>query len=116
MLWLGIAPTPVRKAEIGGHDTYTKVGADPETYFKDIRDSMEEMFRLLKRGRYCFIVIGDSIVNGEKIQSQERLTEIGRDIGFTDLHLMKRNVDTSRKSFGCGARLKQEHIVCMKKP
>jgi len=116
MLWLEIDPLPVRRAEIGGHDTYTKVGADPETYFNDMRASMKEMFRLLKSGRHCFILIGNSVVNGEKIQSQQRLQEIGRDIGFVDVHMVERKVDKSRKSFVCGARLEQEHIVCLKKP
>jgi hypothetical protein len=44
------------------------------------------------------------------------LQEIGRDIGFVDVHMVERKVDKSRKSFVCGARLEQEHIVCLKKP
>ena len=92
-----------------------KVNADPETYFQDMRDVMKEMLRLLKPKRYAFIVIGDSIVKGIKIHSQNRLVEIGSEIGFKQATLFKRNVDASRKSFGAGSRLKEEHIVCLKK-
>jgi DNA modification methylase len=115
MLWLEIDPHPVRKAEIGGHDKYTKPDANPETYFSDMRDVMREMLRLLKPQRYAFIVIGDSIVKGIKIPSQERLVQMGSEIGFEEATLFKRNVDASRKSFGAGSRLKEEHIVCLKK-
>lgn len=116
MHWLGIDPTPVRRVEIGGHDTYTRTNADPETYFKNMQVCFSEIFRLLKPQKHCFVVIGDSVVGGKNIRSQERFLELAKDIGFTNGSIIQRNVDESRKYFVCGARLGQEFIVCVKKP
>jgi site-specific DNA-methyltransferase (cytosine-N4-specific) len=115
MNWLGIDPQPVRRAEIGGHDTYTKRTADPETYFGDMCRCIGEMYRVLRRKKFCFIVIGDAIVKGKEIASHKRFGEIGEEVGFRLHEIVTRNVDKTSKSFGYGARIEKEHIVGLEK-
>jgi DNA modification methylase len=115
LYWLGMDPTPIRKAEIGGHDRYTKKNADPATYFDNMSECISEMHRLLKPGAYCCIVIGDAIVKKKPIPTHERLAEIGVEVGFNHENTITRNIDVSSKYFGHGSRIDKEYIIILRK-
>ena len=115
LYWLGMDPTPIRRAEIGGHDRYTKKNADPTTYFDNMSECISEMHRLLKTGSYCCIVIGDAIVKKKSIPTRKRLAKIGLKIGFSHENTITRNIDVSSKYFGHGARIDKEYIIILRK-
>lgn len=113
--WLGIDPTPIRKAEIGGHDRYSRKGAEPSPYFENMSMCINEMHRLLKPNSYCFIVIGDAIVNKKPVSTHSKLTELGMEIGFDLEKIITRKIDLGSKYFGHGSRIEKEYIIMMKK-
>ena len=52
-----------RDIEIGKHDTFTRPGATPDKYFRDMDECFSEWARVLRCGGKCLIVIGDAIVS-----------------------------------------------------
>lgn len=114
--WLGIDPTPIRKAEIGGHDRYSKRGAKPSPYFENMSKCINEMYRLLKPNSFCCIVIGDAIVNKKPVPTHKNIAELGIEAGFNLENIIIRNVDVGSKYFGHGSRIDKEYIILLKKP
>src|SRR5439155_11456111 len=87
---------------------------DPELYFRDMRRCIREMKRVLKPDKNCFILIGDAIVNGLPIPSPERLAQISEEEGLSLDRVIRRNIDRTTKSFGSGARIEHEHLICLR--
>jgi hypothetical protein len=52
-------------------------------YFEDIYLTLEELYRVVKRGARVSFVIGNVRYGGIKIPVDTLLAEIGKDIGFT---------------------------------
>ncbi len=78
-------------------------------YEKDIRRSVEEMYRVLKKGSWAAIVLGDVVVNGKRTDFREKIIEWAPQIGFVDAYAMKRPI------LGGFARLRYEHILFLQK-
>lgn len=58
-------------------------------YLKEMESSIFEMFRVLKRGRYCVLVIGNNEVCGRKFETQRYIRMLAERIGFcTELVLV----------------------------
>ena len=55
-------------------------------YNEDIVKSFAEMHRVLKKGRYCAIVIGDATYEGRKIRTIDFTIEQCEKLGFTLIH------------------------------
>lgn len=54
-----------------------------KAYFKDLKMSLEEMFRVLKKGGKAAIVVGEGCFSEGVIHSDELLAELAEQIGFT---------------------------------
>ena len=78
-------------------------------YEKDIRKSIEEMYRVLKKGGWAAIVLGDVVVNGKRTDFCEKIIEWAPEIGFTDAYAMKRPI------LGGFARLRYEYVLFLQK-
>lgn len=52
------------------------------TYFLDMEQCFEEMYRVLKHGSIAAIVIGNSTIRGVKIPTNECFNSIARSVGF----------------------------------
>ncbi|HCG8215682.1 TPA: hypothetical protein NJ504_002585 [Vibrio parahaemolyticus] len=52
-------------------------------YLKEMESSLLEMFRVLKKDRYCIIVIGNNEVCGRKFETQKYIRILAERIGFT---------------------------------
>jgi len=113
--WIDANISFARDLEIGKHDTYTRPGAKPEPFFKDLKRCMCEWKRVLRPEARALILIGDAIVNKEFVRVGERLSGLGQELGFELERRWVRNVDTTRKSFNQRARIKREHLLLFKK-
>ncbi len=51
-------------------------------YNEDMIKSLSEMFRVLKKGRYAVIVIGNATYMGQEVNTVEFVTEHAKDVGF----------------------------------
>lgn len=103
-----------RDHEIGKHDTFTRKNAIPDPFFDDLRRCLIEWDRVLKPGARALVVIGDAIVNKQFVPVGDMLTDLGLNIGFELDQRWVRNIDTSKKSFNRGARIKREHLLLFK--
>lgn len=79
-------------------------------YFSDMKQSLKHMYRLVKRGGDCILVVGDSMFGGVHIPTDVLLSEIGESVGF---QMKGFNIVRERKSRG-GAKL-QETILHFRK-
>lgn len=88
-------------------------------YFKDMKEVMKNAYRILKRGRYFILILGDNQVCGRTIKNHELLSKLGEEVGFkTEAILVdeirSRGMITKRnKTAGI---IKDEYILVLKKP
>jgi len=113
--WIDANVSFARDLEIGKHDTYTRPGAEPEPFFKDLKRCMCEWKRVLRPEARALVVIGDAIVNKEFVPVGDRLAGLGQELGFKLERRWVRNLDTTKKSFNQRARIKREHLLLFKK-
>jgi hypothetical protein len=94
-------------------------------YFVDMQRSIQEMFRVLRPGRACIIVVGSSTVRGVNILTQYALAEIGEAVGFRLVGVKERQIDRDRRLMpvsrvshetGIEARMHREHVIALVKP
>ena len=119
LIWLGYDPGEFKKAEIGSHRKYSTRGrkrATPETF----RSEFEIIFRWLRDRlrdrRYACFVIGDSTIQGERIDNASLLAEAGAKFGFREVTRIERSIASTRKAFNPKiGRIKKENILILQK-
>ena len=117
MLWLGMDFDLFRKHEIGGHSHFimNRFRLLSE-YLGDMLRSMIEMNRVLKKDRLCVIVVGNSSLEYELIESHKFFAEMGKRIGFKPIKTIFRNIDKTRKYTSADiGKIDDEYILVMQK-
>jgi len=93
-------------------------GVTVYNYFKNMLEAIKEMHRVLKKGGYLILVVGDNRVLGKKIGTYKLLTEIAITKGFTENVTLKDEI-TNRsmmtKRNGSGGLIKDEYVILLKK-
>lgn len=95
-------------------------------YFLEMRQAMQEMFRVLKHNSTGIIVVGTSTMRGYVIPTQECLADLGRDIGFDVIGIAERKLDRNRRMLPARfkksddsmieQRMHEEYIIALLKP
>lgn len=113
LFWLDMDPYALKKKEMGSHRKYSaKNGATKETFAAEMQRVFSGIGTALKSGKFCCMVIGDSIVRGELIRNNELLTEVARPAGFHLVKEIRRTIDPKRKAFNpTVGRIKEESIL-----
>jgi DNA modification methylase len=117
MLWLGMDFDLFRKHEIGGHSHFimNRFRLLSE-YLGDMLRSMIEMNRVLKKDKLCVIVVGNSSLEYELIESHKFFAEMGKKIGFNPIKTIFRNIDKTRKYMSADiGKIDDEYILVMQK-
>jgi len=117
MLWLGIDYLKFKKHEIGGHSHFINNRFRLLTeYLADMLRSMIEMNRILKNGGHCVIVVGNSSIEYELIESYKHFINFAPHTGFKLVSTYFRNIDVTRKytSKDVG-KINDEYIVLLRK-
>ncbi|GAB6282836.1 MAG: DNA methyltransferase C1 [Ignavibacterium sp.] len=117
MLWLGIDFDFFRKHEIGGHSHFilNRFRLLSE-YLGDMLRSMIEMNRVLKENKLCVIVVGNSSLEYELIESHKFFAEMGEKIGFKPIKTIFRNIDKTKKYTSADiGKIDDEYILVMQK-
>jgi len=117
MLWLGMDFDLFRKHEIGGHSHFiiNRFRLLSE-YLGDMLRSMIEMNRVLKKDKLCVIVVGNSSLEYELIESHKIFAEFGKKIGFKPVKTIFRNIDKTRKYTSADiGKIDDEYILVMQK-
>ena len=86
--WLGYDPKELDSKLTGGR----RQRKDVVTRFTDgYRRMISESYRVLKSGRYMFLLVGDPVVKGEKVDLAEMTRALAKDTGFTLVAEQKRD-------------------------
>lgn len=100
LFWLGMNPQQLRKSEIGAHADYSKKnGPDEFDFMRDMEKCFLNTSKILKRGSYFVLVIGDSILKGRNIKNNEILKQAAVNTPFNFVAEFTRNLKLSKKSF-----------------
>jgi len=81
-----------------------------ELYNQDMMKSIEEMFRVLKPGKFCVIVVGDASYFGERIKTVDFTIDYATKNGFK----LIKNID--KIIFGLYNVMQKENILIFQKP
>jgi hypothetical protein len=77
---------------------------------------MVEMNRVLKKSKLCVIVVGNSSLEYELIESHKFFAEMGKKIGFKPVKTIFRNIDKTRKYTSADiGKIDDEYILVMQK-
>lgn len=87
-------------------------------YFNGMIEALNEMHRLLRKGGYTILVVGDNRVLGKKVNTYRLLTDAAVDIGFSEIVTLKdiirrRSMMTKRND--SGGIIKNEYVIILKK-
>jgi DNA modification methylase len=80
-----------------------------ELYNKDMEKSYDEMYRVLKDGKYCVIVIGNATIQGEEVRTVDMTIEYCEKIGFE----LERNMD--KIIFGLYNVIQKENVLIFRR-
>jgi site-specific DNA-methyltransferase (cytosine-N4-specific) len=117
MFWLGIDFKEFKKHEIGSHshfiDNRFRLLSE---YLGDMLRAMIEMNRVLKDDKLAVIVVGNSTIEYELIESWKFFANMAETIGFKKLKVYHRPIDTTRKytSKDIG-NINDEYILVLRK-
>ena len=119
LIWLGYDPGKLKRVEIGSHRKYSSRGrnrATPETF----RSEFEVIFRWIRdrlRDRcYACFVVGDSTIQGERIDNASLVADAGAKFGFREVARIERAIASTRKAFNPKiGRIKSENILILQK-
>ncbi len=78
-------------------------------YERDLRRSIEEMFRVLEPNGWAIIVLGDISINGSRTNFNRKIIEWSKDIGFEDAWQLERAI------LGGFAKLRFEYLIFLQK-
>jgi len=106
-----------KRNELGSHSHYIynrfKTVAE---YFEGIYKSFQQMSRILKPNKVCCIVIGDSTVEGEYINTHQYFKEIGKEVGLELKVEILRNIDIENKYLSKTiGKINQEYVLIFEK-
>lgn len=80
-----------------------------ELYSEDLKKSLMEMNRVVKKGGWVVLVLGDVVVNSRRTNFCDRIIKWHKDLGFSYAFSIKRPI------LGGFARLRYEYIIFLRK-
>jgi site-specific DNA-methyltransferase (cytosine-N4-specific) len=105
-----------RDNEIGSHDEFTRNNATPDGYFIDMDACFTEWVRVLKKGGYCLIVIGDAIVSKQAVPVGDRFVDLLSAKGLTVTNRWIRALHSTKRTFNIkNSRISHEHVLAFRK-
>lgn len=119
MIWLGLDVDQFKKIEIGSHRKYSakgKSGATPDTFRRELEAIFQWLRHRLRSRRYACFVIGDSTIDGKRVDNASLLVAAGAAAGFREVSRIARNIAPTRKAFNPAiGRIKTERILILQK-
>ena len=117
MNWLEFDYKKVQEGEIGSRDKHSSRRLGIDTFLNDLELCFSEISRVLKKGKYAVIVIGDSVIRGEFHDAKEFTEVIFKKHGFKLAEYSSQNLKETTRMFNpkFTNSLKNEHILVFKK-
>ena len=119
LIWLGFDPERFKKIEIGSHRKYSSKAhsrAGPETFRLEFEKVFQWLRGRLRDRRYACFVIGDSTIDGCRIDNTAILAEAGASAGFREVKRVSRRIAPTRKAFNPRiGKIRAENILILQK-
>lgn len=119
LVWLGYDPDRFKKVEIGSHRKYSAKGkgrATPETFRKEFETIFQWLSDRLMVDRHACFVIGDSTIDGVRIDNTSLLAGVAQRAGFREVTRIHRTIAPTRKAFNPRiGKIKTETILVLKR-
>lgn len=106
--WLGYSSKELDKVITGGKRSRKDV---VDRFQNDYHLMLKESYRVLKKGKYIFLMVGNPTVRGEVIDLKEMTCNLGKDCGF-EITVVETRVGKNRR----GNKMGNEYLIFMKKP
>lgn len=94
MQWLDLDYRNAQEKEIGSRHKHSDKNEGADVFVENIRKCMVEISRILKNGKFCSIIIGDSIIKGQVIKMNAIMNKLAME---NNLSLKKEIVFNQRK-------------------
>ena len=119
LIWLGYDPGEFKNVEIGSHRKYSKRGrnrATPDTFRSELETIFMWLRDRLRDHRHACFVIGDSTIQGERIDNATLISTAGAKFGFQEIARLERTIASTRKAFNPKiGKIKSENILVLQK-
>lgn len=119
LLWLGHDPEAFKKIEIGSHRKYSAKGRDratEDTFRTEFETIFQWMRTRLKPNKYACFVIGDSTLDGRRIDNASLIASAGATVGFREVTRLERTIRATKKAFNPKiGKIKSENILVLQK-
>ncbi len=80
-----------------------------QLYEQDMQQAYDEMYRILKKGKYCAVVIGNVAYQGEEIDTAQNVENYCQKIGFKKIHKIAKII------YGLYNVMQKEYILIFQK-
>ena len=119
LMWLGYDSDQFKQIEIGSHRKYSSSGANratPETFASECEVMFYWLRKRLQSGRHACFVIGDSTIQGQRVDNSAIIARAGAVHGFCEEARIGRTIAPTRKAFNPKiGRIAREQILILKK-
>ena len=117
MAWLGMDYRHLKKHEIGCHSHHIENRFRLlSEYLGDMLRSLIEMNRVLKNDKLAILIVGNSSLEYEKIESYKFISRLSKEVGFNPIKIFKRSIDSDKKHLKKEiGKINEEFIVILKK-
>ena len=116
LFWLGYDPVSFGKMEIGSHLRHQKEKTGIESYSDELNQTLFEVNRMLKPGRYSAIIIGDAIYNSKIFSGVKVIKSCADRVGMEIVGVIDRPIHQTKRSISkAGRRAEFESIVILRK-
>lgn len=110
--WLDGDVAYARDNEIGKHDDFTRRGAVPDQYFRDMDACFAEWARVLRTGASCVVLIGDAIVSKEPVPVADMFIELAARHRLMLAKRWIRELKATQRAFNVrNSRMTHEHVL-----
>lgn len=117
LFWLGESPLELRRVEIGSHLKHQSEQNPAASYEVDMSRVLENIYNLLRPGRYCAMVLGNGVYRGDVYETAKNISKIAALQGWSVLPLIERRLPPHRRSItAAGRRLQTENILLLRRP
>jgi DNA modification methylase len=117
MNWLDYDYKSVQKVEIGSRDKHSSKKLEIDNFLSSLDRCFGEVCRVLKKGKYAVIVIGDSVIRGEFYNAMDFTERIFNKYNLKLVDSSSTNLKETTRMFNpkFTNSLKSEHILIFKK-
>ena len=114
-IWLGLDFRFAQQNEIGSRREFSSLKRGAAKWRTDMDACMRQIYRVMKPGAAAVVVIGDSIIAGDKIDGGQLIASLAEERGFKIVDAVSSAQAGNSKSFNpaFSQKGKQEHVLSM---